>query len=138
MQALRLTVNSESESYIFKDWQIKALALIPNDDIDPIGSRFVWEQTNNYLKKEMGEYTQSISRASVINFLEMLRIRGLLRGELTTGKGGHRYEYAYIQDRDHFNDHVSKMLIASLVKEYPDVNMMMVARVAMSEIKDQN
>lgn len=136
MQSIKLDVNRTSLSAIFKDWQIKALALIPNGDIAPIGSRFVCEQTNNYLQKETEPSVQSISRASVINFLEMLRKRELIKGILATGKGGKRYLYKYQVNRDQFNHEVSEMLVASLVQEYPKVNMMQIARVATSEARN--
>lgn len=112
--------------------------LIPNGDSYPIGSRFVWEQTNNYLQQESGNAVQSISRASVINFLEALRKRELLKGILTTGKGGKRYLYKYHLNRDQFNHEVSEMLVASLVQEYPKVNLMHITRVAMSEAGAKN
>jgi hypothetical protein len=137
LQDIKLAVDRKSLSAIFRDWQIIALACIPNDHGEPVGTKYVWEQTNNHLQKESGTETESISRASVINFLEKLHELDLLVGVLCTGKGGKRYHYTYQVDRAHFNDHVSRMLIESLVKEYPDVNMMMVARVAMSEAKNQ-
>lgn len=136
MQDIKLVVNTTSLSAIFKDWQVKALALIPNGDIAPIGSRFVHEQTNNHLRKE--GMALSISRASVINFLEMLRERDLIKGVLTTGKGGKRYLYKYHSNRNLFNEQVSAKLIGSLVKEYPDVNMMMLARIATTQAKNQD
>ncbi len=138
MQDIKLALNRDSLSAIFKDWQVKALALIPNKDIEPIGSKFVWEQTNNYLQKESGNAVQSISRASVINFLEKLRKMDLLKGILATGKGGKRYLYKYHLNRDLFNEQVSAKLIGSLVEEYPDVNMLMLARIATTQAKNQD
>ncbi len=136
MQDITLTINPKSESAIFKDWEVKVLALIPNGDIAPIGSRFVWEQTNNYLQKDSGNAVQSISRASVINFLEKLRKLNLLKGILATGKGGKRFMYKYHSNRNLFNEQVSAKLIGSLVEEYPDVNMMVLVRIATVQAKN--
>ena len=136
MQALRLSVNSPGLSSIFKDWQIKVLALVPNGDCEPLGTKYFWEKANEDLREEFSDVSLSISRASVINFMTYLHKLDLLVGVLGTGKGGKRYNYTYQVDRDHFNDHVSRMLIESLVKEYPDVNMLMLSRVAMHEIQN--
>ena len=138
MQDIKLAVNTTSLSAIFKDWQVQALALIPNGDIAPIGSKFVWELTNYHLQKESGTEAESISRASVINFLEMLRERELIKGILATGKGGKRYLYKYQVNRNQFNHDVSTMLVKALVEEYPDVGMMGIARRAVSQARNQD
>ncbi len=138
MQDIKLAVNRDSLSAIFKDWQVKALACIPNDHGEPVGTKYVWEQTNNHLQKESDNAVQSISRASVINFLEKLHEMDLIVGVLCTGKGGKRYNYKYHSNRDLFNEQVSAKLIGSLVEEYPDVNIMMLARIATAQAKNQD
>ena len=103
MNNLKLSATSDSLSSIFKDWQIKALATIPNKGQSPIGSKEVWERTNEDLREEFSDVSLSISRASVINFLDYLHKQDLLWGTLGTGKGGKRYRFTFNVDRGYFN-----------------------------------
>lgn len=112
MKDISITAHSETISAIFKDWQVKALACIPNGDRDPVGSLFVWETVNRNGYK--------ISRASVINFLTALHGWDLIVGVLTTGKGGKRFDYKFNVDRVVFNRQVTSMILSALRKEYPD------------------
>lgn len=138
MQDIKLAVSTTSLSAIFKDWQIKVLAMVPFGNHAPLGSRYLCDQANENLREEFSDVSLSISRASVINFLEKLRKLELIKGVLATGRGGKRYLYKYHVDRDLFNEQVSAKLIGSLVEEYPDVNMLMLARVATVQAKNQD
>lgn len=126
MQSISLSANRESLSAIFKDWQIKALATIPNGGYPPIGSKDVWMIIN-------GAEEMSISRASVINFLAKLHELDLLTGILATGKGGKRFNFTFPVDRQHFNSQVSTMLLGAIIEEYPDVDMFKIVRVVTGE-----
>ena len=114
MKDITISANTETLSAIFTDWQIKALALIPDNTHDPVGSKYVWDQIN--------EFGISISRASVINFLNKLYGLDLLYGAELTGKGGRRLNYCFPLDREFFNTRVSSMLLESIVGEYPKVD----------------
>jgi len=118
---IRLSATNDSLSAIFKDWQIKALAVIPSNGGSPVSTKYVWDQVN-----QLDEI--NISRASVINFLEDLHKYGLLRGILATGKGGKRHNYEYPIDRQDFNTRVSTMLLGAIIDEYPGVDMMKIVR----------
>ena len=122
MQSIKLIVPKTSLSSVFKDWQIKALGFIPSGEQDPVNTLQVWESVNN------GEGEISISRASVINFLEYLHGEDLLKGSLATGKGGKRFDYTYPVDREFFNTQVSTMLLGAIIEEYPDVDMFTIVR----------
>lgn len=126
MKDISLSVTRESLSAVFKDWQIKALATIPNDGFPPIGSKAVWMIINGF--EEV-----SISRASVINFLAKLHELDLIQGFLATGKGGKRFNYTFQIDRKYFNIQVSTMLLGSLIEEYPNVDMMKIIRLITGE-----
>lgn len=115
MFTISIKAHSESISAIFKDWQIKALACIPNGDCDPLGSLYVWETVNRNGAK--------LSRASIINFLEALRKLDLIVGILTTGKGGKRFDYKFNVDRTVFNRQVTSMILSALRREYPDLDL---------------
>lgn len=128
MQSISLSATRDGLSAIFTDWQIKALATIPPVGSKPIGSRTVWEITNEYLREEFSDVSLSISRASVVNFLSKLHELGLIAGFLTTGKGGKRFDYTFQIDRQYFNSQVSTMLLGAIIEEYPDVDMFKIVR----------
>ena len=70
----------------FKSYQVAALNILWSSR-DPLSSRQVWEQTNMQL-------SGSISRASIINFLNASVEKGLLDYVEITGKGGYRRLYS--------------------------------------------
>jgi hypothetical protein len=77
-------------------------------------SRAVWQKVNPMLGDE------SISRASVIDFLEDMREMDVLFGVETTGKGGHHYVYSPRLDEGGFRAYIVENIIMSLMENYPD------------------
>ena len=69
----------------FKPYQIASLDLLWHSD-EQLSSRQVWEKVNEILP-------ETISRASIINFLNASVEHGLLDYVETTGKGGYRRLY---------------------------------------------
>ena len=69
----------------FKPYQIASLDLIWESN-EHLSSRMVWEKVNDVLPG-------TISRASIINFLNASVENGLLDYIETTGKGGYRRLY---------------------------------------------
>jgi hypothetical protein len=67
---------------VLKDYQELALRAIWATP-EGLGSKAVWDRVNAELKPN------TISRASVINFLESMRMMDVLKGEEKTGKGGY-------------------------------------------------
>jgi hypothetical protein len=70
----------------FKPYQIVSLGILWNSE-DTLSSRQVWELANEQLPG-------TISRASIINFLNASVETGLLNYVETTGKGGYRRLYS--------------------------------------------
>ena len=70
----------------FKPYQIASLELLWNSE-ETLSSRQVWEKVNKVLPG-------TISRASIINFLNASVENGLLDFVETTGKGGYRRLYS--------------------------------------------
>jgi predicted transcriptional regulator len=62
----------------------------------------------------------TISRASVINFLESMREAGVLKGEERTGKGGHRWIYSPAMNEAEFKEFIAKTLIKKLMRDFPE------------------
>jgi predicted transcriptional regulator len=98
---------------VLKDWQLKAMQVVWSS---PKGanSRIVHQKVNQMLKGE------TISRASVINFLEAMRKKEVLSGEETTGKGGHHWVYYPKLDEMGFKRYIVEKMITSLMENFPE------------------
>ena len=82
---LMLDLSETGFEMFFKPYQIASLDLLWNSD-EHLSSREVWEKVNEVLPG-------TISRASIINFLNASVDNGLLDYVETTGKGGYRRLY---------------------------------------------
>jgi Fe2+ or Zn2+ uptake regulation protein len=82
---LNLDLSETGLGMFFKPYQIASLELLWNSE-ETLSSRQVWEQVNEMLPG-------TISRASIINFLNASVDTGLLNFVETTGKGGYRRLY---------------------------------------------
>jgi hypothetical protein len=82
---LILDLSETGFEMFFKPYQIASLNLLWNND-EHLSSREVWEKVNEVLPG-------TISRASIINFLNASVENGLLDYVETTGKGGYRRLY---------------------------------------------
>ena len=95
---------------VLKDYQEIALRVIwatPGG----LGSKAVLDRVNAELKPN------TISRASVINFLESMREAGVLKGDEKTGKGGHRWIYSPSMNEAQFKQHIARSILESLLRD---------------------
>ena len=83
---LNLDLSETGLGMFFKPYQVESLDLLWNSE-ETLSSRQVWEQVNEKLPG-------TISRASIINFLNASVENSLLNYVETTGKGGHRRLYS--------------------------------------------
>jgi len=74
----------------------------------------VWDRVNAGLKGE------TISRASIINFLESMREAGVLKGDEKTGKGGHRWVYSPAMNESEFKQYIARTILGSLMRDFPE------------------
>ncbi|MBW1933231.1 MAG: hypothetical protein JRI56_09530 [Deltaproteobacteria bacterium] len=98
----------------FKDWQVETLCYLWTVQPEGANSRAVWENVNQRLHG-------SISRASVINYLNAMVDEGLITYTEETGKGGHHRVYATKYDEAAFKQQIAGQVIKKLLKEYPQV-----------------
>jgi len=98
---------------VLKDYQELALRAIWATP-EGLGSRAVWDRVNAELKPN------TISRASIINFLESMRRMGVLKGDEETGKGGHRWIYKPAMNEAEFKQFIARTLISSLMRDFPE------------------
>jgi len=97
---------------VLKDYQEIALRVIWASP-EGLGSRAVWDRVNAELKPG------TISRASVINFLESMKEMGVLKGDEKTGKGGHRWIYSPAMNETEFKEFIADTLIKKLMRDVP-------------------
>ena len=90
----------------FKPYQIISLDILWNSK-ETLSSRQVWEQANEQLPG-------TISRASIINFLNASVENGLLNYVETTGKGGYRRLYSSKLSKPETSTFLSKIVKESL------------------------
>jgi hypothetical protein len=97
----------------FKDYQVEAVNYLWRAPPTGAGSRDVWENVNHVL-------SGSISRASIINFLNEMVDIGLLEYHEITGKGGHRRIYHHKYGEPEFKKEIVARFIGKLLKSFPD------------------
>jgi hypothetical protein len=86
----------------FKPYQITALNILWRSS-EPLSSRQVWKQANT-------EMTETISRASIINFLNASVDFGLLTFDEVTGKGGYHRIYSPKLSKFEAKAHITKIV----------------------------
>jgi len=99
---------------VLRDYQIEALKLVWTKGDEGAISKEVWQHTNEVLKG-----IRTISRASIINFLNAIVDEGVLNYKEETCKGGTRRIYYPKLDESGFKKHIAKMVIKSLVRDFP-------------------
>jgi predicted transcriptional regulator len=98
---------------VLKDYQELALRVIWAAP-EGLGSKAVWDRVNAELKPN------TISRASVINFLESMRETGVLKGVERTGKGGHRWIYSPSMNEARFKQYIARTILENLMRDFPE------------------
>jgi len=98
---------------VLKDYQeltLRAIWATP----EGLGSKAVMDRVNAELKPN------TISRASVINFLEAMREAGVFKGVERTGKGGHRWIYSPAMNETEFKQHIARTILERLMRDFPE------------------
>lgn len=105
--------SKEGLEKVLRDYQIEALNIIWNIDNKGMTSREVYQAVN----RSLGDNT--ISRASIINFLNDMCDEGVLKYEEETCKGGTRRKYFTGLDEKGFKKHIAKVVFKSLMRDFP-------------------
>jgi len=113
MKGIEYDVSQTSFRAVLKDYQELALRVIWNSP-EGANSRTVWKKVNQAL------VGKTISRASIINFLEAMREMGVISGEECTGKGGHHWAYKVAMDETGFKRFIAMTLLESLMRDFPE------------------
>jgi hypothetical protein len=118
---LEIDLSQSGLRLVFKDYMEEAMNLLwgeveyqgkarENNGLE-FSSREVWTHINNTI-----ETRESISRASVINFLNAMCTDGFLDYSEITGKGGHRRIYRAKITKASFWDKVIAMTVKKLAE----------------------
>lgn len=104
---LNLDLSETGFGMFFKPYQIISLNILWNSE-ETLSSRQVWEQANMQL-------SGTISRASIINFLNASVDNGLLNFVEITGKGGHRRLYSSKLSKPETSTYLAEKIKESLL-----------------------
>jgi hypothetical protein len=105
--------SKEGLEKVLRDYQIEALNIIWNSDNTGMTSREVYQAVNRSLG------SKTISRASIINFLNDMVDEGVLKYEEETCKGGTRRKYFTGLDETGFKKYVAKVVFKSFMRDFP-------------------
>ena len=97
-----------------KEYEEIALRYIWSLDDEGAGSGKTWIHVN----EELGE-GKSISRASVIFYLNRMVDEGVLGFRDATGKGGHHRIYITKLDESGYKKYIVRTLLESVMKDFP-------------------
>jgi hypothetical protein len=100
---------------VLRDYQIEALSHVWKHDGGGLTSREVYEAVNESL-----DGGRSVSRASIINFLNAMSDEGVLDFEEETCKGGMRRRYRKGMDEATFKTYVASTVLRSLMRDFPE------------------
>ena len=100
---------------VLRDYQITALRMVWDNAETGATSREVYLHVNEAL-----EGVKTVSRASIINFLNRMCDEGVLTYEEETCKGGMRRKYSPGLDEEGFKRHIAKTVLESLMKDFPE------------------
>lgn len=101
---------------VLKDYQIEALKTVWGRAEDGATSSDVYVHVNETLKSQ----GKTISRASIINFLNAMCDEGVLKYKEETGKGGYRRRYFPNLNEDEFKKFIAKEIFTSLLRDFPE------------------
>jgi len=111
---LKFDPESRGLSKVFKDYQQEALRAVWQSE-EGANSRKVWQQVNGRL-----DGGGSISRASIINFLNDMVDEGVLGYEERTGKGGYHRVYKPNMNESELKKYIAETVLASLMRDFPN------------------
>jgi hypothetical protein len=116
--ALEIDPSKTGLEKVLKDYQIEALQMVWDSTKKGATSREVYVGVNKKL-----EGVKTISRASIINFLNAMCDESVLTYEEETCKGGTRRKYFTGLDEIEFKKYIVKTAFESLMQDFPEQTM---------------
>jgi predicted transcriptional regulator len=112
VNGIEYNTNEKGLQAVLKDWMEVALRVIWESPVG-LNSRAVWIRVNEEIKP------MTISRASIIFFLNDMVEMGVLRGDKRTGKGGYQGIYSPALNESEYKIYIVSTVIDHLMKNYP-------------------
>ena len=111
---LEIDTSQQGLRMVLKEYEEEALKVFWDDPQKEYTSRLVWDRVNQRLRPG------SISRASIINFLEDMVEMGVLSKREITGKGGYRGIYSSKMDESGFKRFIAETTLEALMRNFPE------------------
>ena len=99
-----------------REYEELALRYVWETGDEGAGSGLTWRAVNERL-----EEGKTISRASIIFFLNRMLDQGVLSWRGATGKGGHHKIYITKLDESGYKRYIVRTLLESVAKDFPEV-----------------
>ena len=113
MRNLIIDLGEEGFRKIFQPYQEIVWRILWNSPQQSFSTKDMWARVNRELNPI------SISRASIINFMQDMAGRGLLIQEMETCKGGMRGIYTPRLSEEELKKHVVKTVLDCLIRDFP-------------------
>ena len=120
---LELDTSQAGLRLVLKDWQEEAMRSLWENPQQGCTSRAVWDRVNQRMNPA------TISRASIINFIEDMASMGVLNKTEITGKGGYRGVYSLRMDKSEFKKFVARAAIEALMRSFPEETRQIIKRI---------
>jgi predicted transcriptional regulator len=111
---LKFNPSRDGLSKVFRDYQEEALRLVWEKGDEGVISREVWTHVNENLNGK------TISRASIINYLNAMVDEGILSYDERTGTGGYHRVYRPKLVETEFKRFLAETVISSLMMDFPN------------------
>ncbi|MBU0778034.1 hypothetical protein KKF82_07230, partial [Patescibacteria group bacterium] len=105
---------------IRRHYQEVAFRYLWNLDGEGASSRDIWVNVNKAMMTDPSQ-RDSISRASIINFMNHMVDEGAVAYYEITGKGGHRRIYSAKYDEEGFKRYMAEKIISKMLEVWPEV-----------------
>ena len=115
MKSFKFNPTQKGLRKTLKEYEEIALRYVWSVGEEGVGSGRVWEKVN----KEM-DPNKSISRASVIFFLNRMVDQGVIGYTTATGKGGHHRVYFPVLDERGYKKYLLKTIVESMMRDFPE------------------
>jgi predicted transcriptional regulator len=115
MAGFKFDHEKEGLSKTLKKYEEVALKYVWSIGEEGVGSGKTWAITNERLGPD-----KTVSRASVIFFLNRMVDQGVMNYRTATGKGGHHRVYYPVLDEKAYKKHILKTIIESLMRDFPE------------------
>jgi predicted transcriptional regulator len=115
MATFKLDPSQQGLRKTLREYEELALRFIWEIGEEGAGSGITWSTVN----ERLGE-GKTISRASIINFLNKMVDQDVLSWRDATGKGGHHRIYHTNLDEIEYRKHVLRTVIKSMMTDFPE------------------